>query len=473
MILRSRFFANTTYLYVGEVILKASGFLLTVLVARWLGGEELGKWAVAISVMMILGTLLDLGVNMFSVRELTVGGADPSALATWSLILKLWGGVGSLGVLFSLVFFGWVPAEIFGLLTLLFAASLLQAVGSIYATYLRAREEMVYEGILKMFQASFQALVGYCMLRLGFRLIALAWMILFMGVVNLCAYSLLNRKKRFLSFRRPPHFVPNLEALRRCLPFTFLLFFGVIYFRIDMLILRFFWDNRIVGEYAAAYRLLEGVLLLPWAFSSVFYPRLGRVASSSTDLFRDTAELGLKYAFVLGLPIGMLGFYLARPLVISIYGDLYEGSVPAFQILVFTVPVIFLSAVTSTIINVGSSPAVNAWIALIMVVENIGLNLLGIPRWGILAASVATLSTELSGLILGAIYIRQKLFALPFFSLCLRTTAVGFCTWLIVAFFPYIWMVPVYIIFYVSGIWIIGLVQAGDRKFLKGLSEHG
>lgn len=466
MTLRSRLFANTLYLYVGEVVLKASGFFLTVLVARWLGGEELGKWAVALSVLMILGTLLDLGVNTFSIRELTVGSMEPSALATWSSLLKLWGGLGSLGLLSLLVLLGWVPREIIGLVIPLFIAGLLHAVGSIYATFLRAREEVAYEGIFKILHASFQALFGYFLLKLGFGLQALAWLILFIATATLFFYVFLNCRKEFLFFQWPTYPFPNLAALRRCLPFTLLLFFGVIYFRIDMLILRFFWENRVVGEYAAAYRLLEGILLFPWALSAVLYPHLGKVASRSTELFRETTELGLKYAFVLGLPVGILGFHLAQPLIFFIYGDLYKGSVPAFQVLTFTASVIFLSAVTSTVIQIGSNPAVNAWIAAVMMVENIALNLWWVPRWGILGASWATLATELSGLILGSIYIRRRLFSLPIISPGLRTSAAALCMWLMVTFLPNIWMIPLYIVLYVGAIWVFGVVQPKDRRIL-------
>ena len=198
--------------------------------------------------------------------------------------------------------------------------------------------------------------------------------------------------------------------LRGALPFGILSICMIVYFRIDTEMVARMRGDADAGIYGTAYRMFEVCLLLPAAASAALVPlfagafergRLDEVRRLVGDGFRNMAFVG---------GIGTVLLFGLGPFAIRVLlRDDVGVAADVFRVLVWTVPVIFLSSVTSSLIAASTFARVNTRIAVLMVVENVLLNVVAIPRWGPAGAAAATVLTELTGLVINLVVVRRKI----------------------------------------------------------------
>ena len=147
----------------------------------------------------------------------------------------------------------------------------------------------------------------------------------------------------FRSLRaRPPRTVAGkgLEVrpmLGRALPFFSVMFFGAIYFRIDVVILSFFKSDAVVGTYGAAYRLFETTNFLPEAFLFALFPVLCRLSTRNDNTIVLAAQKSFDLLMLAAMPIAVGTCLLSNEIVAMLYGPRFVGSVPVLRILAITV----------------------------------------------------------------------------------------------------------------------------------------
>ena len=166
-------------------------------------------------------------------------------------------------------------------------------------------------------------------------------------------------------------------------------------FRLDAVILSQFKGNDAVGFYGVAYRLLESTLFITYTFVAALLPTLSRLTADSTPTIGEAFELGLKLIAMALLPIGV-GFVLfAEPMVHLLYGSDYDPSVPAVRLLGVAAAfygVSFLGRAPSLIAQ--GRQRVLPWITAVVLVLNVGLNLLVIPEYSFKGAAAVTSISE-------------------------------------------------------------------------------
>ena len=165
-------------------------------------------------------------------------------------------------------------------------------------------------------------------------------------------------------------------------------------FRLDAVILSQFKGNDAVGFYGVAYRLLESTLFITYTFVAALLPTLSRLTADSTPTIGEAFELGLKLIAMALLPIG-LGFVLfAEPMVHLLYGSDYDPSVPAVRLLGVAAAFYGVSFLGATALIAQGRQRVLPWITAVVLVLNVGLNLLVIPEYSFKGAAAVTSISE-------------------------------------------------------------------------------
>jgi O-antigen/teichoic acid export membrane protein len=252
------------------------------------------------------------------------------------------------------------------------------------------------------------------------------------------------------------------EILRGALPYAVLNICIIVYFRIDTEMVARICGDVDAGIYGTAYRMFEVCLLLPGAASAALIPLFaGAFERERTDEVRRLVADGCRVmAFIGGL--GAVVGYSAGPLAIDLLLRKDVGDAAGvFRVLVWTVPVIFMSCVTASLIAASRRPQVNIRIAVVMVVENVTLNLFAIPRWGPAGAAAATVATEATGLVIATFVVRSTIGGFAFGSTLARLTA-GVVAGVAATFACPGWAAPVAGGAAFAGAWYLGSV-AGPR----------
>lgn len=199
-------------------------------------------------------------------------------------------------------------------------------------------------------------------------------------------------------FARPLAVRPRLAVRREiygpCAAFLCISAATTIYFRCDIVLLRQLTpDPAATGNYAAAYRLIEGVIMLATPLAHIFFRRL-RVSLDDAAAFKRS--FGLMLAVMTGLSAcATLGGLLLGPFILTLaFGDKYADAVPLLSWLLASLPFILPNYVLTQALVALGRERYYAGLTIVAAFLNIGLNLLLIPHMAAKGAALATVATE-------------------------------------------------------------------------------
>ena len=174
--------------------------------------------------------------------------------------------------------------------------------------------------------------------------------------------------------------------------------------RIDTILISLIAGNDQVGIYGAAFRIFESTMFLTWSLQSATFPWFSRKHVENRSQIARGYEIGLVVMFSLLTPIGVACVLLAAPIIHLLYGTQFDASITPLRLLSVVVVAFGVNALTSSTLAANDRPRLLHSILAVTVVQNIVMNVLLIPPYG---ATGAALTAAVSGLLLGALSIRQ------------------------------------------------------------------
>ena len=212
----------------------------------------------------------------------------------------------------------------------------IEAISRTWYSVFQAHERLDLVSLSVIVQRTMTALVGVVLLKLGAGVVIAATVFAAGALLGLGMALLSARRLGLASDRADPR---RWRALLRAgLPIGVASLLFVLLLRLDVTLLSFLSGEAEVGDYAAAYRLVESTQFLAWAISAAMLPWLARAqrpASMEGGLVRGY-ELGLKAMNAVLLPIGLAFLLFAEPLVDILYGETFSGAVLPLQLLGLT-----------------------------------------------------------------------------------------------------------------------------------------
>src|SRR5439155_19136907 len=169
-----------------------------------------------------------------------------------------------------------------------------------------------------------------------------------------------------------------------------------IFFKVDVLLLQVIKGSEAVGYYSAAYKWLDGLLIVPSTFTFAVYPALSRFAREKGEGLRAAYDVSVRILLCLGVPIAIGIAFLSGDLILLLGGDAYyPQSAVALLILIWFLPFSYVNGLTQyALIAVHRQRFITA--AFILAAGfNLLANLLFIPRYSFYAASAVTVLSEI------------------------------------------------------------------------------
>ena len=170
----------------------------------------------------------------------------------------------------------------------------------------------------------------------------------------------------------------------------------------DILTLSYFLaDAASIGMYRVAALLAINLDIAFEAVVHTYYPDISRLTNDRAAMRRLFWKL-VAWAILIMIPVSFLAFMFAPVVLKVLFGASYAGAVGAFRILVF-VPLIYavLRVFGNTFSGTGR-PDISFAIVLFAGASNLALNLILVPRLGILGAAVALVCTHLLNLLVSS-----------------------------------------------------------------------
>lgn len=167
-----------------------------------------------------------------------------------------------------------------------------------------------------------------------------------------------------------------------------------VYYRCDIILLeRLVGDPALVGYYAAAYRFLDGIILLAAPLGIIWFRKL-RLVSEEEMAFQVQIGWMSMIMLVAAVLIIAVGVPFSREIVVLTFGHEYVDSARLLPWLLGALIFILPNGVLTQAAIARNREIVYAVAAGGGAVVNIGLNLVLIPRFGAIGAAWATIVTE-------------------------------------------------------------------------------
>ena len=390
-------FANMLFKGVSVPVEKGTRLLLMLAAAPALGAAAFGcyQYATTLTALLMLGT--EMGLGVWTTRTLSRDRTRaPVVVGTAvrmrgrALLLYL------AAVALAMVLVG--PGDTRMAIALLAPIAACNAIVDYAATVFRGFERFQDEAGLNAVRALLTAGAGLAALRLRGSVGSLgSGVLLGTAISAACGVSILHRRYQVLGQvgRGPLDRQVARSAIAQGIPLWLVTLVSLLYFRGDVLLMRIFVSNAEIGAYSAAYKIFEGMLIIPGAILAGAFPPLARAYD---DPPRQRRWERLLVIMLLGL--GVLAsapiYLLSTRIVVAAFGPGYLRAVPSLQILALAIPLLFLNAALTTILIARNLERRNLLFAVSMLVVNAGTNLVLIPRQGGPGAAWATLLTELA-----------------------------------------------------------------------------
>lgn len=400
---------NSVWLFSVQIIVKIISFFYVIFLARSLGVENFGLYIVALSYFSLVSSFADFGINRFLIREIATGKKQVAELLSTAIFLRL----SILSVFFAVsavVFSSLDPdLERRNLSMLAVLAVLPQSVSltldAIFVALLRVKFSAL--GILSLSILTTTTGTILVLARFGAYGAVLGLIIgqfLYSLTLIIFAYW---KKIRWLAVMNERLIT---QFFKGALPYGILSVLGLVYFKIDSLLLSYMKGSFDTGIYGASYKFLEAILFIPSVFITASFPVLAKYHKKNINLVKKTYYKSLKILTGLGITI-LLGYLFILPPVIKILLPQYQGSIEAIKILAVTIP--FMFAQTPAVLVLFSTEKFLKTVILLSiltVIFNIILNIILIPSFGYIGASVVTVLSEILSFVVFYMLLKIKVF---------------------------------------------------------------
>ncbi|MGH9142457.1 MAG: flippase [Vicinamibacterales bacterium] len=366
---------------------------LTMIAGRWLPASEYGKFSFAIALATIVETLMDIGLGPVTVRTVARDAENAGPFFRHVLGLKIaWGGLGLLLLLIVVPIIRSDPSVI-GACYLMGLSSAIRSYVLSARGLLQGLNRFDLETVTVIADRGLLLLLGTLVLISGFGLLGLSVAFVVARLLMFVVVTVIV--KRVTGSAAPTYDRAMwIELQRAALPLGFFLITLTLYTYIDTVILFIMRTDAETGWYAASYRVYEGLMYAPSAFSTVLTPRFSQLFVSDPKRLHTLFQRSLLGSAAVALVVGAVAVVLARPMMLLFYGPAYEAAVPPLQVLAGGLIFVFCTWILhSAAIAIHLDRRLVGTTA-IGLFANIALNILFIPRLGITGAAWATVIAE-------------------------------------------------------------------------------
>lgn len=338
---------NTSVLFISQLLSYVLAFFYTLYSARYLGTTNFGiiSFATAISGLFAIGT--DLGLSTLTIREVA---RDKSRT------YKYLGNHGSIKLLLSIITMAalvlFVNIGTFNDITkyvvyLIGSSVIINAFGGIFSSLFRAYEQMEYQSIAEILNATllFVGILICVFTKQSVIMVSLVYVIASLAVL-IYNFAMCTKNYGLIHFQFDLKFWKYL--ISNAYPLAITSIFALISFKMNTILLNILTSSAVVGEYTAAFNLMQALIFIPTVFSTAILPIFAKFYVDSREKLSYSYQKSLKYLTIISMPISMGTLVLSDKIIMFIYGPAYVNTIPILQLIIWALPAIFLSYILGT-----------------------------------------------------------------------------------------------------------------------------
>lgn len=381
---------STGWLAVERIFRMVVSFFVGIAIARYLGPEQYGQLNYAQSFVALFSALAALGLDGIVVRNLVNEPARKDEIMGSAFVLKLFGSLFTIALTVGLIV--WMRPDDTGtqwMVTLIALGLVLQSFDTIdywFQSQVYAKVKVYAYGI-SFFLISVVKLV---MIVLHAPLIAFAYagmaesVIITIGL--LIGYRLHGNSMR----KWRATLACSKEMLRDSWPLILSSLAIMVYMRIDQIMIGEMAGNRELGIYSVAVRFGEMWYFVPIAIVSSTFPSIVQAKQISDELFYERMQHLYDVMALVGYIAAIVTTCFASVLV-TLFGQEYAAAASLLVCYIWIGLFVNLGVARSSFLNTMNYTRWHFVTSFLGSVMNVLLNLLLIPGFGAMGATIASL----------------------------------------------------------------------------------
>lgn len=325
---------NFTALFIAQFLYKLSAFFAYALIAKYLGVLNFGQLSFALSFVGLFNLGFDFGLSELLIRD-AAGRIEELSQKYISNIL-------SIKLIFS--FFTYLLLILIGLVSfknldlklviIILGISLtLDSFTLFFRSIFRLFEKMEIEALSLISEGALKLIFVFIALKVTkLTILNVAYIFLITSLIVFTLTMIISILK-FAKLRFDFDYLFMKKLLKKTVPFAFLVFFGVINFKITTIMVSYFIGDTATGLYSAAIRLIEPILIIPVIIAVALFPTLSRIYKESIKTTVFLYKKTLKILFISSIFIIVTVNIFAEKIVIIIFGREYLNSILLLRML--------------------------------------------------------------------------------------------------------------------------------------------
>lgn len=384
-----KYISNALYMLLEQSVKSLFGIFVGVYVARHLGADDFGRLSYIISVSAIVGAISRLGLDGVVIRELAKNKSSASGIISSAFLMLQIGAVLNLFVIVLYVFVSGNEQILF-MFIIMAVGVFFQAFGVIdwYFQYaLRANLTAIIRLSASVFANVIRLLFIYFDGDFKYFVIVIVLESVFMAVF----YVIYAKKENIPKYTSGYKKEICLGLIKSSWPMILMGFSVSMYGKFDQIILNYYYGSNVVGQYAAAVKIFESWVALPYMLTMQLIPAIVKARDKSEKEY--IKRLAYMYRIIVGASIifcGCIGVF-SKTFIQWCYGD-------GFGIAVEVLPMVMASAVFATIISCNTRILISenhekivAVRSLLAMIFSVGLSIFIIPAYGANGAAFSTM----------------------------------------------------------------------------------
>lgn len=387
-----KYFANTSWMFFGQMFSLFVSFFIGTWLARYLGPENYGIISYAVAFVGLFTFIAYLGIHNILLRDLVKNPKKKDELLGTGFGLLLAGSITAfILVLISALLFE--SSNFVRGLIILYASTFLLSAFGIINVYFQSTVQAKKNVQAIIISALVASILKVILILTGQGIIWLMaiFVVESLTLLSLYIFNYLKSGYKFSTWRF------DVQLAKQILSGAWLLALaaaaGYIFLRVDQVMIRYFLDETAVGLYSAAIKLVEIWYFIPGIICSSLLPAIINARKVNQEKFFSRLR---KLYFLLGgiaVVIAILLSIFAPFIVRFLFGDAYLDSIGILRIYVWSGVGFFLNIGFYQYFLAENRLKIIFYFYLFLMVVNIALNFILISKFGITGAAWATMIT--------------------------------------------------------------------------------
>ncbi|MBI5644261.1 MAG: flippase [Deltaproteobacteria bacterium] len=388
----TRLLRNSFFLVITRIIDFGSVIFTTPIIARYLGLKGFGDYALIMAITIFIKPLAEFGSEGIICRDVANNKENAPVYINATSALRAIICVIIIALTLIAAHFLFEDERLKAALLIAAISESLVAFSTIFFSVIRAYEKMEYEFVCNFIHKIIfvGSIIVVVLMDMGFVQLFVAR---FLSSFAFLALSLYFVFRRLVKFRWALDWNVARFILKEALPLAIFTILTTFSSRIDIFVLKYFKDSAHVALFEASNRIVTQLQFIPLAITVSLFPFFSRI-SAEQERFKVYYEKSVKFFYIVSILPMMLMVLNAGTIITLLFGEKFIQAGNSFKILSLTFVFLALIPFMHNMLIIYGRQKMILISVIICFVSNFLLDILLVPSFGYIGASIATFSAS-------------------------------------------------------------------------------